>query len=456
MAQTVGTASSSLQHQELLPGLPDTLVTHFILPRLPWYTRPQMLAVSKTWQKILQTPALYAIATRQMSKVSGLLIFHELFYQNLETRSPHAFISVTATSSKPTRSEDIVEKPSLTNFGSKLLKQAHRNRSENALSAPQKSARSEATSILSQFLSSQDVADHLRSSLSISGHRSKFGSPLTDPQELQDETIIVRSETASAFSRPSTSNKFNGDMSSVFVSGHRNWLDKISSCGPHREPKHETSAVSSIVTTFMLSTGSSSQGADEELRKSWVKGFSSDLETAENEISLVILQTVLSNLPKPSTSQGVYEDIRFLSSLSIADPQTSQHETPETRNMSRVPNIHTQRSAREAFPVEFKSKHILESTSRDAQDGLQLRRFALSMYNPEGDTWHRLPPILGCPSGVPARCSFLCAEGQVFVMGGVPDSIADQESSNVYMLDLAQVCLSLSLNVLLQNIDAYS
>ncbi|CAM6039584.1 unnamed protein product [Sphagnum compactum] len=63
-------------------------------------------------------------------------------------------------------------------------------------------------------------------------------------------------------------------------------------------------------------------------------------------------------------------------------------------------------------------------------------RYTISMLDPDNNTWHRLPPIHGCPSGIPALCSFVCAKGKLILMGGVPDSVREHESSEVYALDL--------------------
>jgi hypothetical protein len=68
-------------------------------------------------------------------------------------------------------------------------------------------------------------------------------------------------------------------------------------------------------------------------------------------------------------------------------------------------------------------------------------RYTISMLDTDNNTWHRLPPIHGCPSGIPARCSFVCAKGKLILMGGVPDSVREHESSEVYALDLGGVGL---------------
>lgn len=73
-------ASSSVltDHEELLPGLPDAVVMHFVLPRLPWYTRPRMLTISKAWRAAFANPGLLEPRTRELYKPAGLFLIHEV------------------------------------------------------------------------------------------------------------------------------------------------------------------------------------------------------------------------------------------------------------------------------------------------------------------------------------------------------------------------------------------
>lgn len=71
-------SAASMSEQELLPGLPDAVVMHFVLPRLPWYTRPRLLSVSKTWRAAFDNPTLLGPRTRELYKPTGLFLIHEL------------------------------------------------------------------------------------------------------------------------------------------------------------------------------------------------------------------------------------------------------------------------------------------------------------------------------------------------------------------------------------------
>jgi hypothetical protein len=85
--------------QELIPGLPDQLVTHFILPRLPWYTRPQMLSISKAWKMVFDNCSILDTCTKELYKPSGLFLIHELLgnsscmSEEQLTKSPGARLS---------------------------------------------------------------------------------------------------------------------------------------------------------------------------------------------------------------------------------------------------------------------------------------------------------------------------------------------------------------------------
>lgn len=67
-----------MDHEELLPGLPDAVVMHFVLPRLPWYTRPRMLTISKAWRAAFENPGLLEPRTRELYKPAGLFLIHEV------------------------------------------------------------------------------------------------------------------------------------------------------------------------------------------------------------------------------------------------------------------------------------------------------------------------------------------------------------------------------------------
>jgi len=64
--------------QELIPGLPNLLVTHFILPRLPWYTRPLILTISKAWKNVFDNYNFLEAHTKELYKPTGLFLIHEL------------------------------------------------------------------------------------------------------------------------------------------------------------------------------------------------------------------------------------------------------------------------------------------------------------------------------------------------------------------------------------------
>lgn len=74
----MASSKQECEEQELIPGLPDLLVTHFILPRLPWYTRPLMLTVSKAWKMVFNNYSFLEARTKELYNPTGLFLIHEL------------------------------------------------------------------------------------------------------------------------------------------------------------------------------------------------------------------------------------------------------------------------------------------------------------------------------------------------------------------------------------------
>jgi len=79
--------------QELIPGLPDQLVIHFILPRLPWYARPLMLTISKTWKTVFDNYDFFEARTKELYKPKGLFLIHELMSSNAPCNSEEEQLS---------------------------------------------------------------------------------------------------------------------------------------------------------------------------------------------------------------------------------------------------------------------------------------------------------------------------------------------------------------------------
>ncbi|XP_024394411.1 F-box/kelch-repeat protein At1g16250 [Physcomitrium patens] len=65
-----------------------------------------------------------------------------------------------------------------------------------------------------------------------------------------------------------------------------------------------------------------------------------------------------------------------------------------------------------------------------------LRKYAIEMCDVRDGSWHRLPPIPGYPSEIPSRCSFVCVDGKLYVMGGIPDSTKAKDSAEMHMLNV--------------------
>ncbi|KAH7286488.1 hypothetical protein KP509_32G009300 [Ceratopteris richardii] len=74
-------ASMASEGDELIPGLPDSVVLQCVLPRLPWYSRAVLTATSKPWRSVLQQPHIYSDFSRQVFKTSPremIAIIHQL------------------------------------------------------------------------------------------------------------------------------------------------------------------------------------------------------------------------------------------------------------------------------------------------------------------------------------------------------------------------------------------
>lgn len=75
------------QDNDLIPGLPSSIVLDCLLPRIPWHTRPRLRVASKSWLHTLQDPTCYSSLTREatqgeagraMRGEGGLIVVHQL------------------------------------------------------------------------------------------------------------------------------------------------------------------------------------------------------------------------------------------------------------------------------------------------------------------------------------------------------------------------------------------
>ena len=78
----------------------------------------------------------------------------------------------------------------------------------------------------------------------------------------------------------------------------------------------------------------------------------------------------------------------------------------------------------------------------ESSDIFLLQKYAIEMCDMQDGLWHRLPPIPSCPSGIPSRCSFVCLDEKLYVMGGIPDSTKAKESADMHMLNIGLVSSS--------------
>lgn len=64
----------------LVPGLPDSVVLDCVLPRVPWHTRPVLVATSRAWKQALRDPSVYRGLTRRAAGpgAQGLAMVHQV------------------------------------------------------------------------------------------------------------------------------------------------------------------------------------------------------------------------------------------------------------------------------------------------------------------------------------------------------------------------------------------
>ncbi|KAJ7565393.1 hypothetical protein O6H91_02G058700 [Diphasiastrum complanatum] len=107
-----GVIKAAVQSSGLIPGLLDDVVLYEILPRLPWYIRPLLTALSKDWKSALQQPSLYSAQTHRLQQLHGLLLTHTALSPPLQptdtesiSPSSHFPLPTQLSSPKPVNDE---------------------------------------------------------------------------------------------------------------------------------------------------------------------------------------------------------------------------------------------------------------------------------------------------------------------------------------------------------------
>ena len=115
--------------------------------------------------------------------------------------------------------------------------------------------------------------------------------------------------------------------------------------------------------------------------------------------------------------------------------------TKELYKASGLFLIHELRGNSTAMGDEEQPSARLSSQDSDDEspDIFLLQKYAIEMYDMQDNCWQRLPPIPDCPSGIPLRCSFVCWDGKLFVIGGIPDRSKAKESAHMHMLNIGLV-----------------
>ena len=93
----------------------------------------------------------------------------------------------------------------------------------------------------------------------------------------------------------------------------------------------------------------------------------------------------------------------------------------------------------ELFSKSPSARLSSQDSDEESSEIYLLQKYAIEMCDMHDRIWHRLPPIPSCPSGIPSRCSFVCLDGKLFVMGGIPDSTKAKESADMHMLNIGLV-----------------